>query len=84
MNMSQEIDVINTIEAKFPVDEWVVDGIHVWPIIRINLSFKFQFYNSKLRDKKDNYGILDKALVEMKGFSRYLYAYCREIGRAHV
>jgi len=33
---SQYISLINSIEEKFPVAEWVIDGIHIWPIVRIN------------------------------------------------
>lgn len=29
---------INEIEDKYPVDEWVVDGIHIWPLIRIQVA----------------------------------------------
>lgn len=28
---------VNTLETKYPVDEWMVDDIRVWPIIKINL-----------------------------------------------
>lgn len=29
---------INEIEDKYPVDEWVVGGIHIWPLIRIQVA----------------------------------------------
>lgn len=32
------MDLINEIEEIFPVDTWVVDDIHVWPLIRIPLA----------------------------------------------
>lgn len=39
MNTSGIMDVINCIERDYPVEEWVVDGLHVWPFLRINLNF---------------------------------------------
>ncbi len=33
---AHSIKLINSIEKQFPVDEWRIDGVHVWPLIRIN------------------------------------------------
>ena len=38
MNRREITDLINEIEEMFPVDTWVVDDIHVWPLIRIPLA----------------------------------------------
>jgi hypothetical protein len=41
---SEYIEFVNRIEAEYPVDEWVIDNIHVWPIIRVGLiSFLDEF-----------------------------------------
>ena len=32
-------NIILSIEKKYPVDKWMVNGIHVWPQIRIKLYF---------------------------------------------
>ncbi len=34
------IDLICEIETLLPVDEWIVDGFHLWPLLRIQLSFQ--------------------------------------------
>ncbi|WP_067148362.1 hypothetical protein [Pseudotamlana agarivorans] len=40
LNSQQEIkNLFGDIELKFPVDEWVVNGVHVWPYIRIKLYY---------------------------------------------
>ncbi|WP_319525414.1 hypothetical protein [uncultured Desulfosarcina sp.] len=36
MYPSLYINIINKIEERFPVDEWTIDGINIWPLIRIN------------------------------------------------
>lgn len=38
MNRREVMDLINEIEELFPVDTWMVDDIHVWPLIRIPLA----------------------------------------------
>jgi hypothetical protein len=37
-------NIILEIERKFPVDGWIVKGIHVWPLLRIRLSMDLFFY----------------------------------------
>lgn len=44
MKFSELIDFINHLEKKFPVDQWEIQGIKVWPLFRIN--FKFSLSNS--------------------------------------
>lgn len=52
MNRNEVMDLINEIEEKFPVDEWAVDGIHVWPLIRISLAMRMYAQNASFRNKK--------------------------------
>jgi hypothetical protein len=33
------MDAINRLERDYPVEEWTVDGLRVWPLLRINLNF---------------------------------------------
>jgi len=43
MLSSELIDLINGIEARAPVAAWSIDGIHVWPLIRIRLMFDLYY-----------------------------------------
>lgn len=38
MKASEIVDQIIEIEAAAPVEQWTIDGIHVWPLIRIQLG----------------------------------------------
>lgn len=38
----ESVEFINKIEEKFPVDEWKIDDIEVWPILRKNVAFYLQ------------------------------------------
>lgn len=37
----QLLDRLNAFEQDFPVDQWTIDGIHVWPLVRIHLALEF-------------------------------------------
>jgi hypothetical protein len=43
------MDIVNDIEEKFPVDQWIINDIHVWPLIRAQLVSQMDFFlNNKL------------------------------------
>lgn len=84
MKLSEISDLINEIEAKFPVDEWVVDSIHVWPWIRIKLSTDIIYLNNfaiiNSNELKMN-NIKKITFRELKDFSRYIYAYLKDYNK---
>lgn len=47
MKPTEVIDFLNEIEEKFPVDQWIVDGIHIWPFLRIQLTFQLDDFVSR-------------------------------------
>jgi len=77
---SQYISFFNSIEEKFPVNEWVIDGMHVWPLIRINQSvlwlsanrnqLKSIDYSSIIKDKLAF--IISKINAQRKFLDAYL------------
>jgi hypothetical protein len=40
-NINEHIDWILAIERKLPVEEWTIDGVHIWPLLRMRLNFLF-------------------------------------------
>jgi hypothetical protein len=36
-------DIVIEIEDRFPVDTWLMNGIHVWPLVRIQIYFELFF-----------------------------------------
>ena len=46
-NTSKVVDFINEIEERFDVDEWIVDNIHIWPILRFQLGFQLDNITTK-------------------------------------
>ena len=47
LKLSEYMDIINDIEAKFPVDQWVISNVHVWPLIRANLVSQMNSFLNK-------------------------------------
>jgi len=47
LNPSEYMDIVNDIEEKFPVSEWIINGIHIWPLIRINENWVYEKEVSK-------------------------------------
>lgn len=50
MQLEKVMNIINDIEKKFPVDEWKINNIHVWPIIRIELGMRLQYIDEPYLD----------------------------------
>ena len=74
------MDILNEVEERFPVDQWMIDGIHIWPLIRLDLAgvitnyYMFPgFYN-----KKNNSSLIIKILREMKINLHFVYAYFKD------
>lgn len=79
MKISDCVDFVNQIEKKYSVSQWVVNGIHIWPIIRIRLASELQCINSEESLSKPNtnnlYWLFEKAQTIIRRFTSYLYAY---------
>lgn len=41
MTLEEVTRIINSIEEKYPVDEWEVNGVKAWPYLRIELFIRF-------------------------------------------
>lgn len=37
LRSSEVLDLINEIEARYPVGEWKVNGVRIWPLLRVRL-----------------------------------------------
>lgn len=62
---------LNEIEKRLPVSEWMVDGIYVWPLLRIALAFKLGDYFGALA--------LDESYKPKKNRNKYLSFAVQEI-----
>lgn len=72
-------ELINDIEGEFPVDKWTMNGIHIWPIIRICLSMNLaKLYVIESPDyliRKTFFNRITKILEILRGLSKFIFAY---------
>jgi len=76
------MEFVNEIEECLPVDEWIIDGIHVWPLIRLTFALGNDESN---RDATQNETYIKETINRingmfsiLKGISKYGYAYLRD------
>jgi hypothetical protein len=83
MTRAIHIDFINEIEEKFPVSTWIINGIHIWPVLRTILFLGSSQLEKNIstaiepRSKHDNPQL--KKIVEVSlGSISYLSAYIKD------
>lgn len=82
MKISEILTLITEIESKFPVEKWKLDGIYIWPIIRMDIMMGL--YYCEYNEHKTNLDLTAKAkegLKVMRGIPRYLVAYLRDYSK---
>lgn len=75
MTASEIVRVINEIEESVPVEEWTIEGIHVWPLIRIQLGMDlFAAGETVFPDSSGTPRAWKKAVSLFKNYTAYLAA----------
>lgn len=41
MTRKDVVEILNRLEQKYPVDQWTIDDISIWPLVKIDLFFKW-------------------------------------------
>lgn len=52
LNLSDIINILNDLEERFEVDEWEIDGVHVWPLVRMSLRDGLSYNYIKAQNKR--------------------------------
>jgi len=74
VSTKETINLINKIEDKLDVHNWVVEGIHIWPIIRMHLAFSFDSW--RISKKSSNAGQL---AFHLRGLFRLFLTFINNI-----
>ena len=78
MNLSEQMNLINKIETELPVESWTINGIHIWPLIRISLG-TYLSYDEIDNSVADQHGNSAKKIAQLKalikGQADYIRAY---------
>lgn len=54
MNLEKVMTIINQIEEQFPVDRWSINGLNLWPLLRIRMGFSLQYVEQNLYSSKQS------------------------------
>ena len=79
MRTSDVMNLINDVELRFPVDQWKVGGLKVWPLLRFEIYFR----------NADHFNVrglntapaLARRLKFGRDMARYCWAYLRDCAR---
>ncbi|NJN12567.1 MAG: hypothetical protein HC836_39245 [Richelia sp. RM2_1_2] len=63
MKRKEVMELVKDIEQRFPVDEWIVDGVEIWPFIRVNLAFKLDDSLNGGKNKTEAYYNHDREIT---------------------
>lgn len=80
MKGSDVTELLNDLERKFSVEKWSMQGIRIWPYIRINLTFALFRADIATGEKNSNkqskwINIFKSEVNSVRGFAKYIHAY---------
>ena len=73
MISKEVLNIICSLEKKYPVDRWCVNGFRIWPIIRCSLSFYLQSINinqKNLSKKEASTNLLKRSIFRLKVYCK--------------
>ncbi|WP_299702411.1 hypothetical protein [uncultured Pontibacter sp.] len=78
MNREEIIEYLNYLEKKFPVNDWKIDGVIIWPVIRVKLFFLFinldgDSASLKTKKKTNFFYSLRKFIISLIYYIYYVY-----------
>ncbi|MFC6099485.1 hypothetical protein [Olivibacter domesticus] len=74
MKRKDVIDFISTMEIKYPVNEWKIGDIDLWPIIKMDIFFRWYKSQTKPDIQRKRRNIIKKAFDILKSF-RSVFAF---------
>lgn len=77
LTTSEIKELIIELEAKYPVEKWMIRNIHVWPLIRISLYIDLFYIDRKAKKDSSEKRLpffVSVALGKLKGLIWYVYA----------
>ena len=81
------MDLLNEVEERFPVGEWMIDGIHIWPLVRLELATDLTNYSMypalyhSARSISKGRRITSLFLREARSLLRFGHAYLQDVSK---
>lgn len=64
------VNWINTLEERYPVNKWQIRGVHVWPMIKVQLIINWSKAKNKKNNSPSKYELVTGALKGASEFFR--------------
>lgn len=74
MLLVEIIEFINEIELQFPVDTWIINGIEIWPLIRVQIV---AYYLRNSSDSSNNKYFKSKNFEKISMVLKEIYIYLK-------
>jgi len=81
------MDLLNEVEGHFPVDQWMIDVIHIWPLVRVELATDLTNYSMypalyhSTRSVSKGKRLTSLFLQEARALLRFGHAYLKEFSK---
>lgn len=79
MTEKETLSFINKIEEKYPVEQWNINGVHIWPLIRLRLGHQLLFGEDVAYEvrKRNSYGkVIKRAFERLLNFFKLYICDC--------
>lgn len=71
MNRNEVISFLNALEAKYPVEQWMIGDIYIWPLVKFDI---FRKWRAKLNAEYND--LLDSTLESTNMMNRLIKSIC--------
>src|SRR4030042_6925816 len=78
------MNLLNEVEERFPVGQWVIDGIHIWPLVRLELATNLTNYSMypalyhSVGSASKGWRLTRLLLQEIRGLLKYGHGYLKD------
>jgi len=87
LKIADIMDLLNEVEGRFPVDQWMIDGIHIWPLVRLELATDLTNYSMypalyhSAKSVSKGRRLTSLFLQEARGLLRFGHAYLKDFSK---
>ncbi|MCX5805031.1 MAG: hypothetical protein NT010_03025 [Proteobacteria bacterium] len=82
MNRQDFMDTVNKAEEQYPVEKWIINDIHIWPIIRLSLYFQnadeFKINKKSKEANREVFASIIRVISILTGGLRFGYSYLKD------
>jgi hypothetical protein len=87
LKITDIMNLLNEVEERFPVDLWMINGIHIWPLIRLELAtdltnysmYPALYHSARSVSKERRWATL--LMQEASGLLRFGRAYMKDFSK---